>query len=323
MRDVVTTLHYPLRPEWGARMRDLNADGPSTAALVRRLVAAAAECKVMVLNGFGREDRLAAAVIARRRRPPRVVFTDCTWELGRRRVDRIATRTAIRAIDGTHVVYCVLSGDERERFPSTWRVDRDRVRVVRWYHALSDEELARDPAEDGPIFAGGRSMRDYRALLEIAPALPAPVRIAATAKAAPGAAGVANVEVGELPHPEFMDLMRRAKLVVVPVEDRFERSAGQNTFLNAMAFGKTVVVTDTTGVRDYIEHRRTGLLVRPNDPRELREAIEWALDPANAAEVAAMRRRAREVARERFGPENYIAELFALADELLGERVAS
>ena len=51
----------------------------------------------------------------------------------------------------------------------------------------------------------------------------------------------------------------------------------------------------------------------------MRSALEWALDPANDDEVARIRSAAKTVARERFGPENYLAGILEIADALLAQ----
>jgi len=77
--------------------------------------------------------------------------------------------------------------------------------------------------------------------------------------------------------------------------------------------GKPVIASDTLGVREYVEHGRTGLVVPPGDPAALREAIAWAIAPEHAAEVRAMGARARAWALGHFGPEQYARRLLSLA----------
>ena len=113
---------------------------------------------------------------------------------------------------------------------------------------------------------------------------------------------------------DYDEQFRRAAVVVVPLKAHSERSAGQQTYLNAMVLGKAVIVTDALGVREYVEHGRTGLVVPPADPAALRTALDWALDPANQSEVRALGRRAREAALERFGPERYAERLLQVLD---------
>ena len=71
--------------------------------------------------------------------------------------------------------------------------------------------------------------------------------------------------------------------------------------LEAMAAGRVVVATDIAGVREQIEHERTGLLVPPGDAVAISEAL------ARVAADAGFRRAAggaaREVARARFSVE--------------------
>lgn len=316
MHDFFTTLDYPLRPEWATRGHSLTGDDPPAATRLRRIVAASGDDKPIVLDGFNRVDTLAAALIARTRRPAPVVITDCTWKTGRSPVDRLLTRAGIRALDGPRTTFCVSSTAERERFPELWDVPRERVRICRWYHGLTDAQLAAGVSEDGPIFSGGRSLRDYEPLLRCAADLPRPVRIAADRGDLPAGVPVPpNVTVGPTSHEEYLATMRSACLVVVALERRDDRSAGQTTYLNSMAMGKLTIVTETLAVADHIEHGETGLIVPAHDPAALGETIRWALDPANAEAVAAIRARGRESARTRFGPDQHVDALLEIVDE--------
>jgi glycosyltransferase involved in cell wall biosynthesis len=92
---------------------------------------------------------------------------------------------------------------------------------------------------------------------------------------------------------EYDATMAAARLVVVALLPS-RRSAGQQTYLNAMLLGKPTIVSDTVGVREYIEDGVTGVIVPPGDASALREAILDVLDPANADRYETMGRRARE-----------------------------
>lgn len=310
MPEFATTLHYAQRPEWNRRGQSLTADSPSPPELFRRLVRTRAP--VLVLNGFGRADLAAAAVLARRRRPPRIIITDCTWQRSPSRADALATRAGIRALDGKHVTYCVLSDDERRQFPRTWGVEAERVTVVPWYHGLTDEQLAQESSTDGAVFSGGRSLRDYRPLIEAARDLPFTVRVAAPRSALGDGPLPASLDVGEVTPQEYHELMRRAACIVLPLEARTDRSAGQTTYLDAMAMRKYVIVTETMGVREYVQDGVTGRVVAAHDGAALGEAIRWAVDPANAPAVAQAGARAREVATTRFSPDGYVRRLLEL-----------
>ena len=65
-----------------------------------------------------------------------------------------------------------------------------------------------------------------------------------------------------------------------------------------MAHGRPVVASAVGGLKDAVEHERTGLLVPPGDPAALRAAIERLLTDATLR--ARLGAAARERAGERF-----------------------
>lgn len=83
--------------------------------------------------------------------------------------------------------------------------------------------------------------------------------------------------------------------------------------LEAMQIGKPVVVTRAGGVPEIVDHGTTGLVVEPDDPDSLADAIVELLgDPARAS---VMGNNAETVVRERFGwqviASRYLAEVKA------------
>lgn len=245
---------------------------------------------------------------------PVVVISDATWKRGVSQLDRLACRIGIRCVDTRRTIYCVHSTAEVELFPRTWKVSPERVFFTRWCHTLSQEELALPVSEELPVFAGGDSLRDYGPLLEATRALPASTFIATGRADVLGRSDVPeNVRIQQVSHTRYNELMRSARVVVVPLVSTSERSAGQTTYVNAMALGKLVIVTDILGVRDYIDDRSTGLIVPPEDADGLQRALAWALDRANDDEVRAIAGRAREVARTRFSPDSYVTSLLRVA----------
>jgi glycosyltransferase involved in cell wall biosynthesis len=255
-----------------------------------------------------------------RRNGPAVVIADATWEAGGR-LDRAAMRTGLRLVDHERLTYAVLSDAERVVFPLIWGVDQARVAVARWPYILSEPEL--EPAEEGSgIFAGGDSLRDYGTLVDAARGLAAEVTIATRNTELLERHDLpSNVRVEAMPHERYVARLRESPIIVVPLVAT-TRSAGQTTYVNALAMGKLVVVTDTLGVRDYVEPGETGLVVPPGEAAALHEALAWAVDPANTEEVTRIRARARQVAQERFRPDDYVANLLRIA-AAARERIAS
>jgi glycosyltransferase involved in cell wall biosynthesis len=288
---------------------------------MRRLLAESRRHDAVILNGSGSPvgELAAGALISHRRRPPAIVVADCVWG-ARTRADRIGSRLALRLLDGAHVHYCVHSEAQRQRFPELWGVALERVHVARYYYTLSEEELALPRERDGSVFAGGDSHRDYEPLIEAARRIDAPVVVATGRLSSQQLDRLpSNVRAGRVPHDEFVAMMRSSSVVVVPLEHRDDRSAGEQTYLNAMAIGKPVIVVDSLGVREYVSDHETGLVVPPHDPAALAAALAWTLDPANEPELTRMTERAREVVLARFGPEHYVAGLLKVLDEVLAQ----
>lgn len=246
-------------------------------------------------------------------RTPRIVFSDATLDPGSsgsglaERLLAGARRLLIRLADGPHVVWCVLSSEERSTFADTWGVDAERVVFTPFTFTLWKGEADLEPRPAGDyLWSGGNSLRDYDLLLQAVQGLSTPLRIF-TSQPLEVAAPTTCSAVG---HEEFVDQLAAARAVVVPIAPSV-RSAGQQTYLNAMALGRVTIVTDQPGVRDHIEDGVDGVVVS-HDPGQLRSAIEDVLDPARADHYAEMARRARSTALSKFSPSAYYERLLAL-----------
>jgi len=310
--------------EWSQGVEVLDRPRMSGARILARLLRSAGRYDAVVLDGSigwrgGYVDQLVASLIGRRRARPLVVISDCTWKRGSWWLDRLACRLGMRLMDSPWIIYCVLSNDEAKIFPRTWGVDPGRVAFVPWPYTLADGDLSPAPSDDGGVFAGGDSLRDYATLIRAARDVPAAVTIATRLgrRRFDSLDVPPNVRMGPLPPHRFIEEMRRARVVVAPLQPTTDRSSGQTTYVNAMAMGKPVVVTDCLGVRDYIEDGDTGVVVPPADAEALGRALRWAVDPTTRGEVRRMGARAGEVARARFRPQDYVARLVEIAREAL------
>lgn len=319
-REFLTTWYLPDREAWTARCEMLDRTAMSRPALMSRLLRGARGRCALILDGSVGPgdlyvDLLAAIAIRRRPGGPKtpIVLGECQWKLGGSRLDRLTTRLGLRALDGPRVAYCVLTRWERGRFAATWGVDPERVFVTPYCHTLSDADLAAPTSTRGGVFAGGNSLRDYGPLVAAAGELDVPVTLATKLVDGPLPA---NITAGPVPYERFFELLRNARAVVVPLADRNDRTAGQQTYLNAMALGKAVIVTDSPGVREYVEDGRTGIVVPPNDPAALARAIHWVLDPANAKAVEQITAAAAHAARTTFSPDRYAQALLTAAEEI-------
>ena len=93
-----------------------------------------------------------------------------------------------------------------------------------------------------------------------------------------------------------------------------------NSVLEAMAAGLPIVATRVGGVRELIEHQRTGVIVLPDDPRALAYAlldlIQWD------AHAAALGQAARSAVRARYSYDRMVAAYEGLFRDELSRHAA-
>lgn len=322
-RRFISTYWYDWYPRWAVNTTSVTSDHGRARALrtlTRHRGPAILHGAVAFRQGY--VDLLAAGVFARRGQL--TILADATWQPGSRALDRLAgahrpsdvdaagrrghalSKAIIRAIDGPTVHYTVLSTDELETFPKIWGVPPSRVHFTPFFASLDDYEPAR---HGSGVFAGGNSMRDYRALLRAAADIDAPVTIATALPTG----GSTHASIGPLAPDVYHRRADEAAVVVVPLVADSLRSGGQQTYLNAMVRGKPVVVTQAPGVRDYIEDGVTGLIV-PNEPAALSSAVNRLLrDRALAERIG---QAARQTVLDRFKQTDWLDRLLELAERL-------
>nr|WP_294507877.1 glycosyltransferase family 4 protein [uncultured Rhodopila sp.] len=172
-----------------------------------------------------------------------------------------------------------------------------------------------DDVPDGYVLAVGDDVsRDYPTLLRAVAGLTRKVVIRSRnlmedRLALPGVTVLTEPLTTRL----YRDLVAGAALVVIPLHPSIH-AGGISTLLEAMASGKAVIVSDSPGLRDYLQDGTTCLVVPPGDPARLREAIDLLLTDA------AVRRRLGAASR-RFvvascSPRAEAAQLAAAFDSL-------
>jgi hypothetical protein len=300
----------------------------SRAGFARRMLAEARHHEVAVLGSFNIYERvLLAAALARRGTP--VLLMECHWEPGSRRLSRLlgsasitpgvdmpvrplpGFASAISAHDHPRMHYAVLSSEERELFSQAWKIDPDRIHVTPYWAPAASPDWG-DDVIDTTVFAGGDSLRDYRSLLEAAPMIDGEVFIATHLPMPPSCATVRAV-----PHAEYTALSRGARVHVVPLVDHAVRGAGHQTYLSAMALGRPVVVTDSPGVREYVEDGVTGFVV-PNEAGVLADTINMLLADASASERVGAA--AKQAVASNYTGHQYHRRLCDLASTIAADR---
>ncbi len=79
-----------------------------------------------------------------------------------------------------------------------------------------------------------------------------------------------------LPQKEYVEVIRNARFIVVPLKD-MKASAGEATITISMKLAKAVITTENLTTKEYIVNKKTGILVKPKNSKDLQNAILYLL----------------------------------------------
>jgi glycosyltransferase involved in cell wall biosynthesis len=104
---------------------------------------------------------------------------------------------------------------------------------------------------------------------------------------------------GKMSHEDVLDRMRSARIFTLPcrVDVDGDRDGIPNVILEAMAMGVPVVSTSVSGVPEVIEHDQNGILIPPDNPSLLADAIERLISERSHANSLADAARTTVVSR--------------------------
>jgi hypothetical protein len=173
------------------------------------------------------------------------------------------------------------------------------------------------PSVDAILSVGSDHLRDFPTLLRAAGDLP--LRIV-TRLPLPTSLLTPHTTVnGDIDDLALRRLYRESRFVVVPIKDA-RRDSGHSVTLQAMACGKTVILSDTPGLwdREFLRDGETCRLVPPENPEVLRKVVRelWD-DPLQADRIG---RNARRLIEERWTSAHFGRRLVQLASSLLSDR---
>ena len=113
-------------------------------------------------------------------------------------------------------------------------------------------------ADDGYVFATGRSNRDYNFLVNSLKDTDYTLKIACDTFYYRKNDNI--VVLNDCHGQDMYTLMARCHCVIVPLKD-LKMSSGQLVVLQAMSLGKPVICTKSDGIKDYVEDKVTGILI--------------------------------------------------------------
>lgn len=275
------------------------------------------EFSVVVLGGGARTD-LFYLILHRLcpfgGRP--VVKLDCLWYEAKP-FKQFLKGILFRWLDKGVSRYVVWAQREMADYSRVFRLPREKFCFVPYHTTIEADNY--QPMRGNYIFSGGNFARDYATLALAVRGLDVRVIIACSNReAVEGINFPPNARVVGVDHQRFMELMAGSYINVVCLRKGLLHSGGQQTFLNAMALGKPVIVTDPEGARGYVEDGVDGLLVPPGDPLKLREAILKLLNNRQLADIMGHRGKFKA---SRLDTEAHLTAIARLARDVAQEAI--
>ena len=117
--------------------------------------------------------------------------------------------------------------------------------------------------------------------------------------------------LGRQPHYQVMKYIAACDIFTLP---SWKEGFGV-VYLEAMATGKPVIGCEGEGIEDFVEHGKTGLLVKPKDVDSLVEALDCLL--SHSEEAQAMGERARTLVLENYTREKNASKTIEVYQEAL------
>jgi glycosyltransferase involved in cell wall biosynthesis len=172
--------------------------------------------------------------------------------------------------------FVVFSRLERSLYAKAFDLPRDHFDVIHWGVSPPDVSSPEAPMEPGDyVCAIGGNARDYGTLLEAARLTPH-IRYVCVVRPnnLRGLDVPSNVKVHtNLPSGQAMNILVYSRFMVLPLLHS-KVPCGHVTIVAAMHLGKALILTDSEGVRDYVQDGHNAITISPRSATALAEATE-------------------------------------------------
>lgn len=210
-----------------------------------------------------------------------------------------------------------------------YRIPRAKFRYVPFKINRYERVVATPTRDDGYIFCGGNTRRDFATLTEAVRERDYPVRIVTMGDETIRGHG-SFLDTSRLPDnvevvrhdgsDSFVDHIAAARLVVLPIRRENISASGIGVYLASMALGKCVIISSGPAV-DGVIPDGSAIVVPPEDVSALRAAIDRAYGDVGVRETIGQR--ARSYALGLGGEEQLAASVLrTLADDWRARHVA-
>ena len=240
------------------------------------------------------------------------LMIDCIWYRKRNSFIRMIKGFLMRFSNKSVSTYTVWARHEVDDYSREFEIAKEKFVYVPFHTTL--ENYVFETRDDGFIFTGGNGDRDYKTLIEAVRGLEIPVLIAASnTELFKGLTIPSNVSIKGLTPQEFRKKMAACRVAVVPMQGGLLHSGGQQTFLNSMAMGKPTIIVGPRAAEGYVEHGKTGLIIKYGDVAGLREAIVALYNDSDYRQKMGA---AGQSFASRLTTEKFVRSIFAIAESL-------
>lgn len=209
-------------------------------------------------------------MLRRTRKPHILLFV--LWNQSDNKVKGFFKQILYKIILKSVTKVIVYSKKQQSLHSKAFGVPTEKFPIVPYHTTIRNVDV--EISEGDYLFAGGDTGRDYRTLIEAMRGLPFKLTIAALYRNHfKGIDIPENVKIVTVNGDEFMHLIAGCRAMALPLFKDVLQAGGQQTFLNAMAMGKTVIVADDNSAAEYIESGVDGLIIPPEDVNAMRAEI--------------------------------------------------
>jgi glycosyltransferase involved in cell wall biosynthesis len=192
-----------------------------------------------------------------------------TYEKGR--INQLVRRLIYnRAFFSRRVIGTINSKNMVDKYLKHFKIQQDQLFELHDSWSANYEVVSPKNEDEGFIFSGGESARDWETLLEVANKLLfTQFKIVARRKYWVSSWKVPpNVSViFDLDDEEYYNLVKRSRLVLLPLKGIV--TAGLIVLIRSILLGKVVITTETPSIVPYYPKSLTNLLTREGDVEQL------------------------------------------------------
>jgi glycosyltransferase involved in cell wall biosynthesis len=166
---------------------------------------------------------------------------------------------------------------------------------------------------NGTIFSGGEASRDWKTLLEVAAMNPGfQFRIIARKKYFPQEIQIPpNVEVSfDTTEDTFYNVLKTCSIVALPLTSI--APSGLIVLLRAAMLSRPIITTSTPSVRNYIIHKKTGVLVPPGDAKTFSDELNILYHSPEIRRMHAVE--CKQFIKANFIPQKYAERIISILD---------